>query len=69
MQALPPDIRYVLDRISEAGGQAWMVGGCVRDVVSGKLPREVDVTTTLRPERILQVRHSPICPHPTQGLP
>jgi Poly A polymerase head domain len=56
VEALPPDIRYVLDRLGQAGGHAWMVGGCVRDVVSGKTPREVDVTTTLLPEQVLHVR-------------
>eukprot|EP00884_Botryococcus_braunii_P016036 jgi/Botrbrau1/3115/Bobra.0070s0090.4 len=71
VEALPADIRYIMDRLGEAGGHAWMVGGCVRDVVSGKIPREVDVTTTLLPEQVLHVFDGEpgtrVVPHKTTG--
>jgi tRNA nucleotidyltransferase/poly(A) polymerase len=37
----------VLEIISKAGGQAWVVGGAVRDVVLGKKPHDIDIATTL----------------------
>ena len=47
VSSLPGDVRHVLAQLREAGGEAWLVGGCVRDVMSGRAPREVDVCTTL----------------------
>lgn len=53
VDALPGDVRYVLDEIRNAGGAAWPVGGCIRDVMSGRAPREVDVCTSLAPDAVL----------------
>ena len=53
--ALPGDLRFVLDAIADAGGTAWPVGGCVRDVLTGRAPREVDVCTSLSPEALLAI--------------
>ena len=36
--SLPGDLRHVLDAIDAAGGTAWPVGGCVRDVLTGRAP-------------------------------
>ena len=47
VSSLPGDVKHVLNQLKEAGGEAWLVGGCVRDVMSGRVPREVDVCTTL----------------------
>jgi len=47
VSSLPGDVKHVLNQLKEAGGEAWLVGGCVRDVMSGRAPREVDVCTTL----------------------
>jgi tRNA nucleotidyltransferase/poly(A) polymerase len=55
VEALPHDIREILAEVRRAGGSAWVVGGCVRDAASGLTPREVDVSTTLLPERVMQV--------------
>ena len=52
VDALPGDVRHVLDTIAAAGGAAWPVGGCVRDVLSGRPPREVDVCTSLPPAAV-----------------
>jgi tRNA nucleotidyltransferase/poly(A) polymerase len=69
VEELSGDIRHILDHISAAGGHAWLVGGCVRDVVSAKIPREVDVTTTLLPERVMEVRCLPQPQPNTDGFP
>ena len=53
--SLPGDLRYVLDAIAAAGGAAWPVGGCVRDVLCGRVPREVDVCTSLTPEALVAI--------------
>lgn len=47
VSSLPGDVKHVLNQLKDAGGEAWLVGGCVRDVMSGRVPREVDVCTAL----------------------
>src|SRR5580704_8851375 len=33
--------------------QAWLVGGCVRDLVLGREPKDYDIATDARPEELL----------------
>ena len=42
----------VLYRLHNAGYQAYLVGGCVRDILLGKHPKDFDVTTNATPEQI-----------------
>ena len=42
----------VLYRLHNAGYQAYLVGGCVRDLLLGKHPKDFDVTTDATPEQI-----------------
>jgi poly(A) polymerase len=35
------------------GFQAWLVGGCVRDLVLGREPSDYDISTDVRPEELL----------------
>lgn len=42
----------VLYRLHNAGFKAYLVGGCVRDLLLGKHPKDFDVTTNATPEQI-----------------
>jgi len=42
----------VLYRLKEAGYQACLVGGCVRDMLLGREPKDFDVTTNAHPEEV-----------------
>jgi len=42
----------VLERLRAAGHRAFMVGGCVRDMVLGIPPKEYDITTSATPDEI-----------------
>lgn len=42
-------------RLREAGHQAYLVGGCVRDLLLGIEPKDYDVATDARPERLLEL--------------
>lgn len=42
----------VLYRLHNAGFKAYLVGGCVRDLLLGKHPKDFDVTTDATPEQI-----------------
>ncbi|PLK58707.1 polynucleotide adenylyltransferase [Candidatus Palibaumannia cicadellinicola] len=42
----------VLYRLSKAGFEAYLVGGCVRDILLGKKPKDFDITTNATPEEM-----------------
>ena len=42
----------VVQRLHQAGYEAFLVGGCVRDLLLGKSPKDFDVATDAHPERI-----------------
>ena len=51
---LPPKyVIYVLNTLNNAGYEAQMVGGCVRDTLMGRRPSDYDVTTSAPPEAVI----------------
>ena len=42
----------VVDRLEKAGYQAYLVGGCVRDLMLGVEPKDFDVATNATPEQV-----------------
>ncbi|MGA2366013.1 MAG: hypothetical protein ABSG12_11045, partial [Steroidobacteraceae bacterium] len=42
----------VLYRLKDAGFQAFLVGGCVRDVMLGRHPKDFDVATDALPDQV-----------------
>ena len=42
-------------RLRDVGYQAWLVGGCVRDLVLGREPKDYDIATDARPDQLLQL--------------
>ena len=49
---LPSTIEYVLSALENNGYECFIVGGCVRDFLMGKMPHDYDVTTSATPEQI-----------------
>ncbi len=47
--------RFVVDTLLEANYQAYLVGGCVRDLVLGLVPKDFDIATNARPEQICEL--------------
>lgn len=45
----------VVTRLRSAGQQAWLVGGCVRDLLLGRAPKDCDVATDAPPDRVMQL--------------
>jgi poly(A) polymerase len=45
----------VLYRLHNSGYKAFLVGGCVRDIMLGKEPKDFDVTTDATPEQIKEL--------------
>lgn len=42
----------VVRRLYEAGHTAYFVGGCVRDILLGRTPKDFDIATTARPAQV-----------------
>ena len=55
MWKLPAGAEFVLRRLHKAGHQAYVVGGCVRDTLLGKTPKDWDVCTNALPHEMQQV--------------
>lgn len=44
--------RKVVKRLHDSGYEAYLVGGCVRDLLLGKTPKDFDVSTNAHPEEV-----------------
>ena len=49
---IDPDAMKVVRRLLQAGHEAYLVGGCVRDLYLGRSPKDFDVATSATPEAI-----------------
>ncbi len=49
---IPKDVEFILDQIEEKGFKAYLVGGCVRDILLGIPPKDWDMATDALPENI-----------------
>jgi putative nucleotidyltransferase with HDIG domain len=45
----------IIERLRGEGHAAFLVGGCVRDLLLGKTPKDFDVATSARPEELLRL--------------
>ncbi len=52
---LDPDAAKVVRRLERAGHQAYLVGGCVRDLLLDHKPKDWDIATSARPEDVRQL--------------
>lgn len=52
---IPERVSYVTKTLKNAGFEAFLVGGCVRDLFMGRKPKDWDVTTNAKPEQIIEI--------------
>ncbi len=58
---IPPSVLFTLTKLEENGHEAYLVGGCVRDVLLGKEPQDWDITTSALPQQIKAIfRNTPV---------
>lgn len=50
--SLPQGIQDILNILHQAGFQAFLVGGCVRDALMDKTPKDFDITTSATPKQV-----------------
>ncbi len=51
-EKLDPDALKVVNRLLQYGHQAYLVGGCVRDLLVGRTPKDFDVATSAVPSEV-----------------
>jgi len=49
------DALFVLETLTDAGFEAYLVGGGVRDLLLGRHPKDFDISTSARPEEVKQL--------------
>jgi len=52
---IDPDAEKVVRRLVRHGYEAYLVGGCVRDLLLGRSPKDFDVATNARPDDVRQL--------------
>jgi tRNA nucleotidyltransferase (CCA-adding enzyme) len=55
LRAVPPDVLGLCNKLRAAGKRAWVVGGCVRDLLAGREVADWDIATDARPDEMLRV--------------
>ena len=49
---IPEKAKFIINTIEAAGFEAYVVGGCVRDSILGRIPGDWDITTSAKPEQV-----------------
>lgn len=51
--SIPIEILNTIETLEKSGFEAFIVGGCVRDLILGRKPKDWDITTNAKPEQII----------------
>lgn len=49
---LSEDVNFIIHKLYENGFEAYAVGGCVRDTILGREPKDWDITTSAKPNQV-----------------
>jgi poly(A) polymerase/tRNA nucleotidyltransferase (CCA-adding enzyme) len=52
---IPKEVKNIIEQLKKAGFEAYIVGGCVRDFLLGIEPKDWDITTSAKPEKIQKI--------------
>ena len=52
---IPKEVLQIAEILKQAGHQAYLVGGCVRDLLLRVEPKDWDITTSAKPEVVLKL--------------
>lgn len=53
--SIPAPAQEIIDKLNEHGYEAYVVGGCVRDMILGREPGDWDITTSALPAEVKKV--------------
>lgn len=49
---IPQEVEYIIEKLNGSGYEAYAIGGCVRDSILVRMPRDWDIATSARPDQI-----------------
>lgn len=52
---IPQEVKNIIEKLKENNYEAYIVGGCVRDLLLGREPKDWDITTNAKPEEIQKI--------------
>ncbi len=52
---IPKEVSHVTKTLEKGGFEAYLVGGCVRDLLMERVPKDWDVTTNAKPDQIIKL--------------
>ncbi len=52
---IPKEVKSITDNLVSSGYQVYLVGGCLRDLLLEKKPKDWDLTTNAKPEEIQKI--------------
>jgi len=52
---IPENVNFILKTLENAGFEAFIVGGCVRDIIRGVVPKDWDIATSATPAQAKQL--------------
>lgn len=53
--SIPKMVSYILKVLNNKGYEAYIVGGCVRDSLLNRVPKDWDITTNALPEEVIDI--------------
>lgn len=51
---IPQEVKFVINTLINNGYEAYVVGGCVRDSILKKKPKDWDITTKAKPDEVIK---------------
>lgn len=52
---MPENVKYIIDTLTNNGYEAYAVGGCVRDSILNRKPKDWDITSQAKPEEVINL--------------
>jgi len=52
---IPEDVKFIINTLINNGYESYVVGGCVRDSILKKKPKDWDITTKAKPKQVIKL--------------
>ena len=65
---IPLKVKRIIEALNNSGYEAYIVGGCVRDMLLGETPNDYDICTSALPEETLEVMKNNFITTSTIGI-